>query len=216
MLDPDAVVRSLDDLVGADRLGFTDLLGEVVAADQALGRGDRVGRIVDDVRPGRVADGDRTVFVRTRRRWRWCSRRRRSRAPRRSPFRMIADAGVAGSQIDSQLRVQPQAAPYLSNRRARRPSLCGDPPHPSRHLVRIRGLHPMGVQVVALRYLPVGNLSERFREDVIPCDNRRYRAFQPRRMLECRQSRVPPARLPGLDHRFTAALGELGRTRRQD
>ncbi len=62
-LDAQAVIRALDDAVGVDRLGLLDLLGEVVAADQALRGRHRVHGVVDDVGLGGVSHRDAAVLV---------------------------------------------------------------------------------------------------------------------------------------------------------
>ncbi len=62
-LDADAVVRRLDDLVGADGLRLLHFFGEVVAADQALGRADGLGRRMDHLRLGGVSDLDGPVVA---------------------------------------------------------------------------------------------------------------------------------------------------------
>jgi NAD-specific glutamate dehydrogenase len=61
-LDADGVVVALDDLVRHHRLRLLHLVREVEAADEALGRVDRVLRVGDDVALGAVADQHRSVF----------------------------------------------------------------------------------------------------------------------------------------------------------
>jgi hypothetical protein len=94
------VVLGFDDLVGADGLGLLDLFGEVVTADQALGRVDRVLGVMDDVGLGGVADSDRAIGLEGDH----AGGRGFAVAVRKDVDRAVAHHGyarIAGSQIDS-------------------------------------------------------------------------------------------------------------------
>ena len=99
-LDPDAVVRGLDDLVGTDRLRLLHFLREVEAADQALGRADGLGRRVDHLRLGRIPDLDGPVLAEVHD----GSRRALAEGVREHLQLTVLhhrDTGVAGAQVDA-------------------------------------------------------------------------------------------------------------------
>ena len=114
--DPDAVIGPFEDLVGIDDLGLANLFGEVIPADQALGRGNGMNGIVDDIGPGRVAHRDRSVLVK-----RDHAGGRILTKGVRQHLDFVAvpdrDARVAGSEINSHSQIRHELSPLPSGPR---------------------------------------------------------------------------------------------------